>query len=287
MRDDQASQTALLIAAATVWLRRSPCTSHLVSATTAELGEKLLRQYSRGSRLLLQPWSAPLARWIERRILPGIFLHYALRKKYLANLARAAGQRSVQQFVILGAGFDGCALELSRENPPARFWEIDHPATQSWKARELGKSARVQLLPADLGAGQLPLAALTASGFDSGAPSFWIAEGLLMYFPEKTIRTLLAAIAALAPTGSRFAFTFMEKTADGRIRFQSQTKLIDWWLRRRSEPFLWAAARAEIKELLASWSAVAFFDDHDLRALGELSPATALAVGEIICLATR
>lgn len=266
-----------------VWLRRDDRAVHLVSATTAELGEKLLRQHSRGSRVLLRPWSAKLARWIEGRTLPGIFHHYALRKKRLTDLARAARQRDVRQFVILGAGFDGCALELSRAHRAGRFWEIDHPATQAWKARILDGEKSVQLVPADLSGGQLPRVA----GFDSSAPSFWIAEGLLMYFPEEAIRSLLAAITALASAGSGFAFSFMEKPPDGRIRFRAQSRLIDRWLRRRHEPFLWAATHAEIRELLRAWNEVVFFDHHDLHALGKLGPDVALAAGESICLATR
>ena len=40
----------------------------------------------------------------------------------------------------------------------------------------------------------------------------------------------------------------MEKQSDGRIRFDSQSKLVDWWLHRRGEPFVWGTTRSELVE---------------------------------------
>ncbi|MDQ3117752.1 MAG: SAM-dependent methyltransferase, partial [Verrucomicrobiota bacterium] len=194
-----------------------------------------------------------------------------------------------RQVVVLGAGFDGCALQWAGEFPQANFWEIDHPATQRWKAQVLGSAdaRRLHLVPADLSAGVLPGEALRGSDFDSKAVSFWIAEGLLMYFSESVVQSLIGAISNLTNAGSGLAFSFMEKRDDGRIRFREQSPLVNWWLGRRGEPFLWSASRDEVRELLHSWKDVTFFDDKDLRALGQLEADVPLAAGEIICFATR
>lgn len=292
VRKDQVSSTALLIAAAMVLLRQDAETSALVSPTTAELGERVLGSYSlatKGLRWSIQQRAiSPLAEWIERLTIPGILRHYALRKKCLADLARAALDRGASQTVVLGAGFDGCALELAREYRQARFWEIDHTATQRWKARILGEngSAHVELIPADLSQAALPAKALFATHFDPEASTFWIAEGILMYLPEKVVQALIGAIQSLTTTGA-IAFSFMEKRNDGCIRFRRQSQLVDRWLSRSREPFLWSASRSEVTALFPSWDDVTFFDHHDLRALGRLERAVPLAAGETICLATR
>jgi methyltransferase (TIGR00027 family) len=293
VRKDQASSTGLLIAAAMVLLRRDTRTSALVSTTTAELGERILETHSAGTqqlrRVIHQHWFQPVATWIERLTIPGIMCHYALRKKCLAGLVRTALNRGTEQVIVLGAGFDGCALELSREYPQVRFWEIDHPATQQWKERILDEIERdrIQLIPADLSLGSLPTDALAATQFNPKAASFWMAEGLLMYFPETVVQALIRSITSLTTPGSGVAFSLMEKRDDGRIRFQRQSKLVDWWLGHRSEPFLWAGSRDEVRTLLQSWPDITFFDHDDLRKLGQLDREVPLAAGEIICSANR
>ncbi|MDQ3117492.1 MAG: hypothetical protein M3Q86_12940, partial [Verrucomicrobiota bacterium] len=94
MREDQASSTALLIAAAMVLLQEDTRTSHLVSGATAELGRRILETYSARTRWLRQiihrPGFRAVAEWMERHTIPGILPHYALRKMCLAHLGRAA-----------------------------------------------------------------------------------------------------------------------------------------------------------------------------------------------------
>jgi methyltransferase (TIGR00027 family) len=293
VRKDQASSTALLIAAAMVLLQRDTKTFALVSTATTELGERILEIHSTATRwfrrVIHQSWFPPIAARIERLTIPGILCHYALRKKCLAGLVRAALNRGAEQVVVLGAGFDGCALELSREYPQAHFWEIDHPATQQWKARILGEidRHRIHLIAADLNQGALPTDALAATHFNPEAVSFWIAEGLFMYFPETVVLALIGSITNLATAGSGVAFSLMEKREDGRIRFQRQSKLVDWWLGRRGEPFLWAGSRDEVKTFFSSWHDVTFFDHDDLRELEKLDREVPLAAGEIVCSANR
>jgi hypothetical protein len=77
----------------------------------------------------------------------------------------------------------------------------------------------------------------------------------------------------------------MEKQGDGQLRFDSQTKLVDSWLRRRGEPFLWGTTRSELAEFVRPWRVIRFFDHNDLRHMeSDLSDET-IAKGEVICLA--
>ena len=291
MQQEQASRTALLIAASLVLLHHDGRHSRLVSKTSSNLCARVLEKQSSQTRLfskiVQQNWFRPIAKLIERITTPGILLHYALRKKCISELARSALNDGVAQLVILGAGFDSLSTELQREFPVAQFWEIDHPATQRHKVRacsEIGVE-RVHFIAVDLGVAGLDTETLIGTGFDPIKPTFWIAEGLLMYFPAEIVSSLMKSLSSLSAAGSQLAFTFMEKQQNGGIRFDSQTKLVDWWLRVRGEPFLWGSARNELSEVIQPWRVIRFFDHKDLRGMAPDLSDEIIAKGEVICLA--
>jgi methyltransferase (TIGR00027 family) len=291
VQNNQASRTALLIAASLILLRRDPKHSNLVSKTSADLCAHVLETYSSQTRLFLKiarrSWFRPIAKLIEQITIPGILLHYALRKKCIATLARSALANGATQVVVVGAGFDPISLELQLDFPVAEFWEIDHPATQRQKLRALSKigAERLHFVAADLSANGLDREALIKNCFDPNQRTFWIAEGLLMYLRAEKVSSLMKTLSSLSAPGSQVAFTFMEKRSDGRVQFDSQSSFVDWWLRRRGEPFLWGTTRDQLVELVRPWRVIRFFDHDDLR---QMEPGLAdepIAKGEVICLA--
>jgi methyltransferase (TIGR00027 family) len=291
VQNGEASRTALLIAASLVLLHHDPKYSGLVSKTSADLSAHMLEISSLPTRLLLKivrhSWFRPIAKLIERVTIPGILLHYALRKKCTAILARSALGNGTMQVVIIGGGFDPLSIELHENFPGVRLWEIDHPATQRHKVRAFPKidGEGLHFIAVDLSASALDREALIESGFDPAQRTFWIAEGLLMYLPSDIVSLLMRTLKGLSASGSQFAFTFMEKRSDGRIRFHSQSKLVDCWLRGRDEPFLWGTTRGELVDLVLPWRMIGFFDHHNLRELGPDLADEPIAKGEVICLA--
>jgi len=291
VQNDQASRTALLIAASLVLLHRDPKHSILVSKTSADLCAHVLETHSSQTRLFLkivrQGWFRPIAKFIDRITIPGILLHYALRKKCISTLARLAITNGATQVVVVGAGFDPLSLELQLDFPVAEFWEIDHPATQRQKVRALPKisAERLHFVAVDLSTTGLDREGLIKSSFDPTQRTFWIAEGLLMYLQPEKVSSLLRTSSSLSTPGSQVAFTFMEKGSDGRIRFDSQSKLVDWWLHRRGESFVWGTTRSDLVELIRPWRIVRFFDHDDLRQMNSGLADEPIARGEVICLA--
>src|SRR5207248_9616822 len=149
----------------------------------------------------------PIAKFVERITIPGILLHYALRKKYIRRLVRSALANGVAQVVILGAGFDPLSSELQQEVSTALFWEIDHPATQRHRVRvcsEIGIE-RVHFVAVDLGTAGFDPEALISSEFDPAKRTLWIAEGLLMYFRADIISPLMKTLSSLSASGSELA----------------------------------------------------------------------------------
>jgi methyltransferase (TIGR00027 family) len=291
VQNDQASRTALLIAASLVLLHRDPKYSGLVSKASADSCSQILEGHSAQARLLLkivrQGWFRPIAKLIDRITIPGILLHYALRKKCIAGLVRSALSNGATQVVIIGAGFDPLSFELNGDFPRAQFWEIDHPATQRQKLRAFPKIdvGRLHFVPADLNATALDREALLNSSFDPAKRTFWIAEGFLMYLPADLVASLMRRLGNMSAPGSQFAFTFMEKVANGRIHFNPQSKLVDWWLRGRGEPFLWGTTRSDLVDFARPWRGTRFFDHDDLRKIASGVADQCIAKGEVICLA--
>jgi methyltransferase (TIGR00027 family) len=274
-----------------VLLHHDPKHSSLVSKTSADFCARMLETYSTRARLfskiVRQHWFRPIAKLIERVTIPGILLHYALRKRCIARLTRSALMNGAVQVVVIGAGFDPLSFELRHDFPYAQFWEIDHPATQRHKVRAFPKigSERLHFIAVDLNAAALDGEALIKSGFHPTQRTLWIAEGLLMYLMLDFVSSLTSTLKSLSAPGSRFAFTFMGKQNDSRLRFDSQSKLVDWWLRRRGEPFVWSATRGEVADLIWPWRTIRFFDHDDLRGMHSGLTDEPIAKGEVICLA--
>ena len=291
MQNEKASRTALVIAASLVLLHRDPEHSGLVSKTSADLCAQMLEMHSSQTRLLLkilrQGWFRPVAKLIERITIPGILPHYILRKKCIAGLVRSALIDGATQVVIIGAGFDPLSFELHQDFRGVQFWEIDHPATQIHKLRAFPKIGveRLHFVAVDLNVTALDKEALIKSSFDPTQRTCWIAEGLLMYLPPDIVSSFMRTLKTLSAPGSDFAFTFMEKQSDGRIRFDSQSKLVDWWLRGRGEPFLWGTTRRELVDFVRPWRVIRFFDHDDLREMESRLAGQPIARGEVICLA--
>ncbi len=270
---------------------KNPAYAGAVSTVSAELSARVLASYSPASRCFLKllghSWFWRITDLLERLTIPGILRHYALRKKCIAQVAREAIGDGISQIVIVGAGFDALVIDLHRRFTDVRFWEIDHPATQRCKQSVLNLAdiTAIHFITTDLSLAGLNGESLKAAGFDPGQKTLWVAEGLLMYFPESAVLRLLDEMREISGLGSRMIFTFMERDAKSRIRFRKQRRSVEWWLRRRGEPFRWGIETEKLAEFMSPWRVVRIYDDRDLRKLDPTDGKKALAAGELICLA--
>ena len=263
MRADRPSSTAALIAAATVFLSRDPALAHFVPAGAAEICARCLTP-----RQLLPARVRWLAWAAERATIPGLMLHFMLRKRWIEQAVRGAILRGSRRVVVIGAGYDTLAARLAPVFPAVRFTEVDHPATQAVKRAAVLPSANLQFVAADLARVALPRAT---------EPATYIAEGLLMYLTAAEVDALFAAL------DGEIIFTVMEPARGGRIAFHNAT-----WLERAAlalwkEPFTWALARAALGAILAARG----LRLRDYADLAQAHPELGLARGELVVHATR
>ena len=71
-------------------------------------------------------------------------LFTAARSRIAEDALSKAVEGGVRQIVILGAGLDTFALRNPHSGQPIRIYEVDHPATQSWKRQRLAEAQITQ-----------------------------------------------------------------------------------------------------------------------------------------------
>lgn len=135
----------------------------------------------------------------------------AVRNRYAEDELRSARQRSVTQYVLLGAGLDSFAY--SRQDWPEglHVFEIDYPSSQQWKRtrlRELqvGLPTNLTFVPIDF-EHQTLREALAVGGYRMEAPAFFSWLGVTQYLTPAVTLGTLQEIASFAP-GSEIVFEY-------------------------------------------------------------------------------
>ena len=135
----------------------------------------------------------------------------AARSRFAEDeLARAVG-RGTTQYVILGAGLDTFAYRNPHAADTLRVFEVDYPATQEWKRRQLAAAeiaipSSVTFAPVDFER-QTLADGLRDAGFDQRKPTFFSWLGVTMYLTEETIAATLGFVAS-TPRGGGIVFDY-------------------------------------------------------------------------------
>ena len=295
MKGGRPSETALLIAKSTVTTAANARIGKFVTTEAAETCEWFLRDHLMFGRLrsglFRSAWYQAYQRALESQIIPGIQLHYALRKLQLERFAQASLERNARQVIVLGAGFDTLCLRLTEQYRQVTFIEIDHPNTQTLKIQSLSKRGKqpdnLHFISNDFMEKDLSAVLQDSDSIDKKAPTLIIAEGLLMYLNEQVVGKLLNTMRDTFQSGCFVAFTFMVPDDTGKIRFHNSSRLVDWWLQFKNEPFTWGMKVKDVNEFISScgFTLIEIVDDDVLRK-SYLDPngvgQATLAVGEYL-----
>ena len=300
MKDTRPSATAKIVARGILLTSNHPSFTDLVPADMASITEAFLRACPRSAGwdagMMRRAWYRHILYLIERMTIPGIALHFALRKRCIEEQTRQALAEGITQVVIIGAGFDTLAVRLAREFADVRFIEIDHPATQQVKLNGMNGNGNHEALPnlsfhaVDLTRRRLEESLQSFPDYDSSGKTLFIAEGLTMYLTAEEVATMVQTIRRNSPDGSRLLFTFMECNRHDRIRFSNETRLVAFWLSLKKEQFQWGIDRAELRAWLGERDFLLrdITDTESLmqRYIPEHAPAGMKpAQGEMICIA--
>ncbi|MDY6869135.1 MAG: class I SAM-dependent methyltransferase [Actinomycetota bacterium] len=135
----------------------------------------------------------------------------ALRTRFFDDYFLDSTAGGIRQVVILASGLDSRAYRLPWPAGTV-VYEIDQPAVLDFKTSTLagiGAEPTAQRRTVAIDLREDWPAALRAAGFDTGAPTAWCAEGLLIYLPPEAQDLLFDNVTALSATGSTVATEYV------------------------------------------------------------------------------
>lgn len=125
------------------------------------------------------------------------------RNRYAEEKLAEAVAKGLLQYVLLGAGLDTFAHR--NPYPNLKIFEVDHPATQTWKrnllvSSNLATPKNLHYVPVDFERQSL-LSQLEASSLDLSVPTVFAWLGVVLYLTPSAFRSTIEVIAAF-PEGS-------------------------------------------------------------------------------------
>jgi methyltransferase (TIGR00027 family) len=256
MRKEKPSRTAYKVALNILTLGAKPQMAQVLPSGIVDATERLLIASGAASATVVR-----LSRWPKMVsiyeafdwMMPGQFEAFAHRKAFCEHQVRDGIDAGASQILVLGAGYDTMGWRLAPNFPDVNFFEIDHPATARLKAKgikEMGRYDNLHLIPEDLSKRKLVDVLKSQKSWDQDAQAVIIAEGLLMYLPSSAVHDLFKQCASVSGTGTRIAFTYIGKRADGRPDAGRWTGLLLWTLKAAGEPWLWSIQPEQIDRVL-------------------------------------
>ena len=187
-----------------------------------------------------KPWhtvvSNRLLAWfmvdILLRALKPLIMAPIVRAKFCENRVEQAAAEGIQQYVIIGAGYDSFAMRRTDLAEKLTIFELDQTATQQEKRLRMKESGipepeNVRFISADLNKDDM-FEVLVQSGFDASKPAIFSWFGVTYYLPLDTVKETLLKVAENAAHGSELLFDYLTKFSSTPEKWQkNQTKLAD------------------------------------------------------------
>jgi methyltransferase (TIGR00027 family) len=151
--------------------------------------------------------------WLAETVLSRVLrASLAARSQFAEDELRTAIEQGVGQFVVLGAGLDTFAYRNPTLENRLHIFEVDFPATQTWKRNRL-EEANIPI-PRNLTFAPINFETQTLKGglrevgFDLNKSAFFSWLGVSMYLSLNAIEDTLRFVASL-PSGSGIVFDYM------------------------------------------------------------------------------
>jgi methyltransferase (TIGR00027 family) len=194
------------------------------------------------------------------------------RSRFVEEHVGLAVDRSVDQFVDLGAGLSSFAWRRPDLMSRLDLFEVDHPATQEWKLELINTAgftcpSNLHFAAVDFASEDNLADRLKAVGFEPERPSIWSWLGVLLYLPLDAIRSTLAAVRELAAPGSTLIASY--GVPDGLMDPASRefAELTRAWTMQAGAPQITWLGPAEIEAVAkaAGWARVSSVDPASFK----------------------
>ena len=152
--------------------------------------------------------------WLSGKLAPGFHEHIISRTLFIDELITNNAANGVEQYVILGAGYDSRAHRLDLPSS-LRIFEVDQSEVQTRKRskipKELPNSENVTYVSVDF-SNQSLSKQLLAEGFDQSKSTIFTLEGVSQYITKDALTSTIMEIASLTEdTNSTFFISYVDE----------------------------------------------------------------------------
>ena len=155
--------------------------------------------------------------WLSQKLAPGFHEHLISRTRFIDDLIEKSAKDGVEQYVILGAGYDSRAHRL--ELPSSlKIFEVDQPEVSDRKLSRLPKkipnSENITYVSVDF-SNQSLTEQLIKEGFDQTKSTIFTLEGVSQYITREALNSTIREIAVLSQNApSVFFLSYVNELLD-------------------------------------------------------------------------
>mgnify|MGYP000923224221 FL=1 len=146
--------------------------------------------------------------WLSKKFVPGFHEHLISRTRFIDDLIKKSISEQVEQYVILGAGYDSRAYNLKLPSG-LKIFEVDQPEVQERKRSklpdEIPNAENITYVSVDFNHQSLKNQLLN-SGFDKSKSTIYTLEGVSQYITREALNSTLNELALLTPNSNATFF---------------------------------------------------------------------------------
>ena len=155
-----------------------------------------------------------LSVWLGNKIIPGMHEHLISRTRYIDDLIEESTFANIEQYVILGAGYDSRAHRLKLPSK-LKIFEVDQSEVQELKRLRLPDNMpnRESITYVDIDFNHQSLKEqLINVGFDQNKSTIFTLEGVSQYISREALDATLKEVADLNPnSNSKIFISYVNK----------------------------------------------------------------------------
>ena len=155
-----------------------------------------------------------LSVWLGNKIIPGMHEHLISRTRYIDDLIEKSTFANIEQYVILGAGYDSRAHRLKLPSK-LKIFEVDQSEVQELKRLRLPDNMpnRESITYVDIDFNHQSLKEqLMNVGFDQNKSTIFTLEGVSQYISREALDATLKEVADLNPnSNSKIFISYVNK----------------------------------------------------------------------------
>ncbi|KJG03156.1 hypothetical protein UB35_05570 [Photobacterium angustum] len=212
---------------------------------------------------LIKLMGHPFAVWLTEQFMPGFHEHLISRTRFIDDLVKKSVANGIEQYVILGAGYDTRAHRLGLPSQ-VKIFEVDQPDVQERKRTKLTQVVpnieNVTYVSVDFNHQSISERLLLA-GFDQTKATLFTLEGVSQYISKAALSLTIAQAAALTTNNhSTFFLSYVDKNLDddpsacfgkGYPKASKKAEMIKSLSAKVGEPWVSLFTAQEIEKLLS------------------------------------